>query len=176
MQVDDLRSQLSVRRNNSEDVIITSNPESGTLHPELVLHPDTSRVRELESELKSLRDESRKLKEEKEDLQAQVINGGVNAGRMVLQNAASISIADELGSLSDNQVCFSPSFVKFWVCLILFVFSPVFLHTLFFAHLQEFPNVPTAEEYKEVSCTYTCFFKITMFKNHQKMSHFFLIK
>jgi len=116
-EVDDLRSQLSVRRNNSEDVIITSNPESGTLHPELVLHPDTSRVRELESELKSLRDESRKLKEEKEDLQAQVINGGVNAGRMVLQNAASISIADELGSLSDNQ---------------------------------EFPNVPTAEEYKEV--------------------------
>merc|ERR1719232_217848 len=103
-EVDDLRSQLSVRRNNSEDVIITSNPESGTLHPELVLHPDTSRVRELESELKSLRDESRKLKEEKEDLQAQVINGGVNAGRMVLQNAASISIADELGSLSDNQV------------------------------------------------------------------------
>merc|ERR1712029_100364 len=78
-EVDDLRSQLSVRRNNSEDVIITSNPESGTLHPELVLHPDTSRVRELESELKSLRDESRKLKEEKEDLQAQVINGGVNA-------------------------------------------------------------------------------------------------
>merc|ERR1712029_386080 len=123
-EVDDLRSQLSVRRNNSEDVIITSNPESGTLHPELVLHPDTSRVRELESELKSLRDESRKLKEEKEDLQAQVINGGVNAGRMVLQNAASISIADELGSLSDNQACFSPSF--------------------------EFPNVPTAEEYKEV--------------------------
>eukprot|EP00093_Oithona_nana_P000135 00135.XXX_245_1468_1 [CDS] Oithona nana genome sequencing. len=109
-EVDDLRSQLSVRRNNSEDVIITSagGGKSGTLHPELVLHPDTSRVRELESELKSLRDESRKLKEEKEDLQAQVINGGVNAGRMVLQNAASISIADELGSLSDNQV-----FIKF---------------------------------------------------------------
>ena len=110
LQVDDLRSQLSVRRNNSEDVIITSagGGKSGTLHPELALHPDTSRVRELESELKSLRDESRKLKEEKEDLQAQVINGGVNAGRMVLQNAASISIADELGSLSDNQV-----FIKF---------------------------------------------------------------
>ena len=79
-------------------MIITSKGTS-----ELV-HPDTSRVRELEAELKSLRDETRKLKEEKEDLQAQVINGGVNAGRMVLQNAASISIADELGSLSDNQV------------------------------------------------------------------------
>ena len=144
LQVDDLRSQLSVRRNNSEDVIITSagGGKSGTLHPELVLHPDTSRVRELESELKSLRDESRKLKEEKEDLQAQVINGGVNAGRMVLQNAASISIADELGSLSDNQVCFSPSFVKFWVCLILFVFSPFFLHTLFLHTCRNFLTYP----------------------------------
>ena len=58
----------------------------------------------MEAELKNLREETRKLKEEKEDLQAQVINGGVIAGRNVLQTAASISIADELGSLSDNQV------------------------------------------------------------------------
>ena len=133
LQVDDLRSQLSVRRNNSEDVIITSagGGKSGTLHPELVLHPDTSRVRELESELKSLRDESRKLKEEKEDLQAQVINGGVNAGRMVLQNAASISIADELGSLSDNQV-----FIKFHPVPVFGLFDFVMrFFPLFFAHL-----------------------------------------
>ena len=138
LQVDDLRSQLSVRRNNSEDVIITSagGGKSGTLHPELVLHPDTSRVRELESELKSLRDESRKLKEEKEDLQAQVINGGVNAGRMVLQNAASISIADELGSLSDNQVFkkFHPVPV-FGLFDFVMRFFPCFLHTSFFCTL-----------------------------------------
>ena len=81
-----------------------------------LVHPDTSRVRELESELKKIRDETRKLKEEKEDLQAQVINGGVNAGRMVLQNAASISIADELGSLSDNQVCLCVFMSFFSVC------------------------------------------------------------
>ena len=63
-----------------------------------------SRVRELESELKSLRDQNRKLSEEKEDLQAQVINGGVIAGRNVLQNTASLSIADELNDLSEQQV------------------------------------------------------------------------
>merc|ERR1711976_158420 len=111
-ELDNLRSQL--KREQQDEVIFS---KSGTALEIVQVHPDTSRVRELESELKSLREESRKLQEEKEDLQAQVINGGVNAGRMVLQNAASISIADELGSLSDNQ---------------------------------DFPHVPTAEEYKEV--------------------------
>ena len=98
-ELDNLRSQL--KREQQDEVIFS---KSGTALEIVQVHPDTSRVRELESELKSLREESRKLQEEKEDLQAQVINGGVNAGRMVLQNAASISIADELGSLSDNQV------------------------------------------------------------------------
>ena len=91
----------------------------------------TSRMKEMETELKSLRDETRKLKEEKEDLQAQVINGGVIAGRNVLQNAASISIADELGSLSDNQVSISffwldyhlDSFIMFALSLFCTVFS-----------------------------------------------------
>merc|ERR1712172_233597 len=92
---------------------------SSSLNPES--NVGSSRAKEMEAELKSLRDQTRKLKEEKEDLQAQVefstINGGVIAGQNVLQNAASISIADELGSLSDNQ---------------------------------EFPHMPSSEEYKEV--------------------------
>ena len=38
---------------------------------------ESSRIKELEAELKSLREQTRKLSEEKEDLQAQVINGGM---------------------------------------------------------------------------------------------------
>jgi Rab11 family-interacting protein 3/4 len=117
-EVETLREQL--RRSRSEDeehVILINNQNankpgnsehnkvSSSLNPESNVG---SRAKEMEAELKSLRDQTRKLKEEKEDLQAQVefstINGGVIAGRNVLQSAASISIADELGSLSDNQV------------------------------------------------------------------------
>ena len=65
---------------------------------------EISRIKELESEVKSLREEARKLSEEKEDLQAQVINGSVIAGQNVLQTAASMSIADELNDLSEQQV------------------------------------------------------------------------
>lgn len=65
---------------------------------------EISRIKELESEVKSLREEARKLSEEKEDLQAQVINGSVIAGQTVLQTAASMSIADELNDLSEQQI------------------------------------------------------------------------
>ena len=65
---------------------------------------EISRIKELESEVKSLREEARKLSEEKEDLQAQVINGSVIAGQTILQTAASMSIADELNDLSEQQV------------------------------------------------------------------------
>ena len=99
--------------------------ELSTLNPE-----QNSRAKEMEAELKSLRDETRKLKEEKEDLQAQVINGGVIAGRNVLQSAASISIADELGSLSDNQVIFIFNLFFF------FVFKICFFCSLYFFNLS----------------------------------------
>ena len=98
MQVETLREQL----NRSAETVIRESAEKIPNSAEN--HMPISRETEMESELKKLREETRKLKEEKEDLQAQVINGGVIAGRNVLQTAASISIADELGSLSDNQV------------------------------------------------------------------------
>ena len=108
-QVNNLREQLRRRRSEDEEHVILTNSDAKPGNNEQVktstINPEqNSRAKEMEAELKSLRDETRKLKEEKEDLQAQVINGSVIAGQNVLQNAASISIADELGSLSDNQV------------------------------------------------------------------------
>ena len=82
-QVETLREQL--RRSRSEDeehVILINNQNankpgnsehnkvSSSLNPESNVG---SRAKEMEAELKSLRDQTRKLKEEKEDLQAQVI-------------------------------------------------------------------------------------------------------
>ena len=105
-----LREQLRRRRSeDSEHVILINDAKPGNNNEAIAValnQEQNSRAKEMEAELKSLRDETRKLKEEKEDLQAQVINGSVIAGQNVLQNAASISIADELGSLSDNQVIF----------------------------------------------------------------------
>ena len=84
-QVETLREQL--RRSRSEDeehVILINNQNankpgnsehnkgvSSSLNPES--NVGSSRAKEMEAELKSLRDQTRKLKEEKEDLQAQVI-------------------------------------------------------------------------------------------------------
>ena len=82
-----MREQL--RRSRSEDeehVILINNQNahnkpgnsehnkgvSSSLNPES--NVGSSRAKEMEAELKSLRDQTRKLKEEKEDLQAQVIN------------------------------------------------------------------------------------------------------
>ena len=82
MQVETLREQL--RRSRSEDeehVILTNNVSTKPGISEPIknnsLNPESnvgSRAKEMEAELKSLRDQTRKLKEEKEDLQAQVIN------------------------------------------------------------------------------------------------------
>ena len=109
-KVDALRARL---RSRSEEVISDAKVSSSGHDPGAAI----SRVKEMENELKSLQNENRKLKEDKDDLQAQVINGGVIAGRNVLQSTASMSIADELGSLSDQQVT---NFATF--CTLQFVF------------------------------------------------------
>ena len=129
-----LREQLRRRRSeDSEHVILINDAKPGNNNEAIAValnQEQNSRAKEMEAELKSLRDETRKLKEEKEDLQAQVINGGVIAGRNVLQSAASISIADELGSLSDNQVIFFFKFMFFS----LYFFN---LHTVIYLAMEK---------------------------------------
>merc|ERR1712083_620359 len=88
LSVETLREQL--RRSRSEDeehVILINNQNankpgnsehnkvSSSLNPESNVG---SRAKEMEAELKSLRDQTRKLKEEKEDLQAQVEFSTIN--------------------------------------------------------------------------------------------------
>ena len=96
------RLQLQKRSEISESEVIRGG--EGKDAQGIPLSNEISRIKELESEVKSLREEARKLGEEKEDLQAQVINGSVIAGQNVLQTAASMSIADELNDLSEQQV------------------------------------------------------------------------
>lgn len=144
LKVDALRARL---RSRSEEVISDAKVSSSGHDPGAAI----SRVKEMENELKSLQNENRKLKEDKEDLQAQVINGGVIAGRNVLQSTASMSIADELGSLSDQQVTNFATFCTMQLCFFFALLSFCFLlllHTILF---QDFPTIPTAEEFKEVN-------------------------
>ena len=80
-QVETLREQLRRSRSEDEEHVILINKVSakpGNSEPikNNLLNPESnvgSRAKEMEAELKSLRDQTRKLKEEKEDLQAQVI-------------------------------------------------------------------------------------------------------
>ena len=83
-QVETLREQLRRSRSEDEEHVIlinnqNANKPGNSEHNKGVsssLNPESnvgSRAKEMEAELKSLRDQTRKLKEEKEDLQAQVI-------------------------------------------------------------------------------------------------------
>ena len=80
-----MREQLRRSRSEDEEHVIlinnqNANKPGNSEHNKGVsssLNPESnvgSRAKEMEAELKSLRDQTRKLKEEKEDLQAQVIN------------------------------------------------------------------------------------------------------
>lgn len=96
-----------------------------------------SRVNDMEAELRSLREDNRKLTESNEEMQAQVLNRGYEIGQSVLisaAGAASISIADELGNLPDNQVCnwFLRNFSVFVFGLHLFFISTC-------THFRTFP-------------------------------------
>merc|ERR1712223_1402927 len=102
LELDAHRLQLQKRSEISESEVIRGG--EGKDAQGIPLSNEISRIKELESEVKSLREEARKLGEEKEDLQAQVINGSVIAGQNVLQTAASMSIADELNDLSEQQI------------------------------------------------------------------------
>jgi len=68
------------------------------------------RVSELDSEVRKLRDENRKLAESNEEMQAASLLGrGLEQGKTLLSNydaapSSSMSIADELGGMSDFQV------------------------------------------------------------------------
>jgi len=70
-----------------------------------------TRVVELESEIKSLKASNQKLTEANEEMQAQILNRGLEEGKAVLYNhdtakanLESMSIARELEGLSDSQV------------------------------------------------------------------------
>ena len=81
-----MREQLRRSRSEDEEHVILINNQNAHNKPgnsehnkgvSSSLNPESnvgSRAKEMEAELKSLRDQTRKLKEEKEDLQAQVIN------------------------------------------------------------------------------------------------------
>jgi len=68
------------------------------------------RVSELDSEVRKLREENRQLTESNEEMQAaSLLNRGLEQGKTLLSNidaapSSSMSIADELGGMSDFQV------------------------------------------------------------------------
>ncbi|CAG0914025.1 unnamed protein product [Notodromas monacha] len=86
-------------------------------------HSETtsSRLRDLEDELRRLREENKGLVEQKEELQAQLLSSGLDQGRELLNQSAlggEASLAMELEELSTDEVAcdssaYSVSFVKF---------------------------------------------------------------
>ena len=104
-EVEELRQvQVSGRRSVFERA--ESSESSGFGDSELRL-----RVAELDAEVRKLRDENRKLNESNEEMQAQMLNRGLEEGKTLLSTvdaapSMSMSIADELGGMSDFQVGF----------------------------------------------------------------------
>jgi len=120
-EVEDLRNEVSSRvqavglgRNLSTDIVDSSGGSGGggSLGKEIGAVENAEirkRVAELDSEVRKLREENHKLSESNEELQAaSLLSRGVEQGKTLLSNydavpSSSLSIADELGGMSDFQ-------------------------------------------------------------------------
>ena len=68
-----------------------------------------SRLRELEQEIKGLRESGREMEKENEDLKGQILNRGVEEGKRILANGhhgdrSGDSIEEEMKNMTDGQV------------------------------------------------------------------------
>merc|ERR1719150_3050271 len=125
-EVESLRAQLRDRTASGRRQAFTSNvvSDTGSSHITRLNSTDSAfsvstedrlgtRVMEMESEIKSLKESNRKLTEANEEMHAQVLTRGLDEGKAVLfnhdtakANLESMSIARELEGLSDSQMSF----------------------------------------------------------------------
>ncbi len=91
-------------RSQTEEALIEAKDANGGVAPAEGVVITNPRLKELEVELRSLRDENRHLKEANEELQGQMLNKGFELGQSLVNPPPGESIADELGNLPDNQV------------------------------------------------------------------------
>merc|ERR1719189_1884616 len=123
-EVESLRAQLRDRTASGRRQAFTSNvvSDTGSSHITRLNSTDSAfsvstedrlgtRVMEMESEIKSLKESNRKLTEANEEMHAQVLTRGLDEGKAVLfnhdtakANLESMSIARELEGLSDSQI------------------------------------------------------------------------
>lgn len=123
-EVESLRDQLRGKNTSGRRQAYASSLQGENLNGELTRLNSTdsafsvstedrigTRVVELESEIKSLKASNQKLTEANEEMQAQILNRGLEEGKAVLYNhdtakanLESMSIARELEGLSDSQV------------------------------------------------------------------------
>lgn len=69
-----------------------------------VLGDMSARISELETELRVLREENRHFQESNEELQAQMLNKGLEEGRNLLNNQSHNSLAAEFEAMSENEM------------------------------------------------------------------------
>lgn len=64
-----------------------------------------ARIAEMETEIRVLRDQNKRLHENNEELQAQMLNKGLEEGRTLLMNQAhNNSLAAEFEAMSENEM------------------------------------------------------------------------
>jgi len=115
-EVEELREKVSSGvsgafngRSLSADIVDSSEAAAGKAVVTATDVEIRQRVSELDSEVRKLREENRKLAESNEEMQAaSLLNRGLEQGKTLLSNydaapSSSMSIADELGGMSDFQ-------------------------------------------------------------------------
>lgn len=82
------------------------NGNGGQLIEDDPLEVMPSRIKELESEIRNLREDRRHLEEKNEELMGQILNKGLEEGKSILisTDASKPSIDHEIQEMSDNQV------------------------------------------------------------------------
>lgn len=95
-EVENLKSQKEeLRRHNSN----RQNSESVEVFDDL-----PARIAEMESEIRVLRDQNKRYKENNEELQAQLVSKSLEEGRTLLNHANNNSLAAEFEAMSENEM------------------------------------------------------------------------
>merc|ERR550539_2381923 len=95
-EVENLKSQKEeLSRHNSS----RSNSETVEVFEDL-----PARIAEMESEIRVLRDQNKRYKENNEELQAQLVSKSLEEGRTLLNHANNNSLAAEFEAMSENEV------------------------------------------------------------------------
>ncbi|TRY69447.1 hypothetical protein TCAL_05088 [Tigriopus californicus] len=104
--INELTKEVEILSTRTSHHVGVVNGKGGQIIEDDPLEVMPSRIKELESEIRNLREDRRHLEEKNEELMGQILNKGLEEGKSILisTDASKPSIDHEIQEMSDNQI------------------------------------------------------------------------